>query len=63
MTASEIVAQVLISKTYLKPNEELKNLVFMGMGEPLHHYDETARAIRLLTHPAARGMSRRMRAM
>jgi 23S rRNA (adenine2503-C2)-methyltransferase len=59
LTASEIVAQVLISKTYLKPNEELKNLVFMGMGEPLHHYDETARAIRLLTHPAARGMSPR----
>lgn len=59
LTASEIVSQVLISKTYLTPNEELKNLVFMGMGEPLHHYDETARAIRLLTHPAARGMSPR----
>jgi 23S rRNA (adenine2503-C2)-methyltransferase len=59
LTASEIVSQVLISKQHLKPNEELKNLVFMGMGEPLHHYDETARAIRLLTHPAARGMSPR----
>ena len=59
LTASEVVAQVLIAKTYLKPNEELKNLVFMGMGEPLHHYEETARAIRLLTHPAARGMSPR----
>jgi 23S rRNA (adenine2503-C2)-methyltransferase len=59
LTASEIVSQVLISKRYLQPNEELKNLVFMGMGEPLHHYDETARAIRLLTHPAARGMSPR----
>lgn len=59
LTASEIVSQVLISKTYLTQNEELKNLVFMGMGEPLHHYDETARAIRLLTHQAARGMSPR----
>ncbi len=59
LTASEIVSQVLISKAYLTPNEELKNLVFMGMGEPLHHYDETARAIRLLTHPSARGMSPR----
>jgi 23S rRNA (adenine2503-C2)-methyltransferase len=59
LTASEIVAQVLISKQHLEPNEELKNLVFMGMGEPLHHYDETARAIRLLTHPTARGMSPR----
>jgi 23S rRNA (adenine2503-C2)-methyltransferase len=59
LTASEIVAQVLISKQQLDPHEELKNLVFMGMGEPLHHYDETARAIRLLTHPLARGMSPR----
>jgi 23S rRNA (adenine2503-C2)-methyltransferase len=59
LTASEIVSQVLISRTQLGPNEELKNLVFMGMGEPLHHYDETARAIRLLTHPVARGMSPR----
>jgi 23S rRNA (adenine2503-C2)-methyltransferase len=59
LTASEIVSQVLISKAHLEPHEELKNLVFMGMGEPLHHYDETARAIRLLTHPAARGMSPR----
>jgi 23S rRNA (adenine2503-C2)-methyltransferase len=59
LTASEIVSQVLLSKQQLTPNEELKNLVFMGMGEPLHHYDETARAIRLLTHPLARGMSPR----
>lgn len=59
LSASEVVSQVLISKQHLKPNEELKNLVFMGMGEPLHHYDETARAIRLLTHPLARGMSPR----
>lgn len=59
LTASEIVAQVLIARRYLHPHEELKNLVFMGMGEPLHHYDETARAIRLLTHPTARGMSPR----
>lgn len=59
LTASEIVSQVLIAKQHLTPNEELKNLVFMGMGEPLHHYDETARAIRLLTHPLARGMSPR----
>jgi 23S rRNA (adenine2503-C2)-methyltransferase len=59
LTASEIVSQVLLSKAQLGPNEELKNLVFMGMGEPLHHYEETARAIRLLTHPLARGMSPR----
>lgn len=49
--AAEVVYQVLRSRQYLEPDEDLRNLVFMGMGEPLHHYDETARALRLLTHP------------
>jgi 23S rRNA (adenine2503-C2)-methyltransferase len=47
--AAEIVSQVLEARRHLEENEQLTNLVFMGMGEPLHHYDETARAIRLLT--------------
>jgi 23S rRNA (adenine2503-C2)-methyltransferase len=59
LKASEIVSQVLIARQHLTASEELKNLVFMGMGEPLHHYEETVRAIRLLTHPVARGMSPR----
>ena len=59
LKAAEIVAQVLISKRYLEPNEELKNLVFMGMGEPLHHYDETARALRLLMNSEGLNMSPR----
>jgi 23S rRNA (adenine2503-C2)-methyltransferase len=41
---------VVLAKRYLEPNERLTNLVFMGMGEPLHHYDETSRALRVLTH-------------
>ncbi len=57
--ADEIVSQVIIARRFLDPNEDLTNLVFMGMGEPLHHYDETARALRLLTHPEGTGMSPR----
>jgi 23S rRNA (adenine2503-C2)-methyltransferase len=57
--AAEIVSQVAVARTHLDPNEDLKNLVFMGMGEPLHHYDETARALRLLMHPDGFGMSPR----
>ncbi len=49
--AEEIVAQVLLARQHLEKGERLRNLVFMGMGEPLHHYEETARAIRLITHP------------
>lgn len=57
--AAEVVYQVLLARRYLKPDEDLRNLVLMGMGEPLHHYEETARALRLLTAPEARGMSPR----
>ncbi len=59
LRASEIVSQVYLAKRYLRPDEQLSNLVFMGMGEPLHHYDQTARAVRLLTHPDGLGMSPR----
>lgn len=57
--AAEIISQVIISKRYLDPGEQLRNLVFMGMGEPLHHYEETARAIRLITHQDGLAMSSR----
>jgi 23S rRNA (adenine2503-C2)-methyltransferase len=57
--AEEIVAQVLLAREHLGRGERLRNLVFMGMGEPLHHYDETARAIRLLTHADGFAMSPR----
>lgn len=59
LQAHEIVAQVAIARRTLEPGEALQNLVFMGMGEPLHHYDETSRAIRLLTHSAGPAMSPR----
>lgn len=57
--AAEVVYQVIRAREYLAPDEDLRNLVFMGMGEPLHHYEETARALRLLTHPEGGGMSPR----
>lgn len=59
LTADEIVAQVLVAKRYLEPDEDLRNLVFMGMGEPLHHYGETARALRVLTHADGMDLSLR----
>ncbi len=57
--AHEIVAQVLHGRSLLQPGEELRNVVLMGMGEPLHNYAETARALRLLTHPEGIGLSTR----
>jgi 23S rRNA (adenine2503-C2)-methyltransferase len=57
--ADEIVAQVLIGRQHLTAGEQLRNVVFMGMGEPLHNYEATARALRLLTHPDGIGLSSR----
>jgi 23S rRNA (adenine2503-C2)-methyltransferase len=57
--ADEIVAQVLVGRARLSPGERLRNVVFMGMGEPLHNYDATACALRLLSHPEGIALSSR----
>jgi 23S rRNA (adenine2503-C2)-methyltransferase len=55
----EIVAQVLLGRALLDDGEALRNVVYMGMGEPLHNYEATARSLRLLTHPEGIGLSTR----
>ncbi len=63
MDAGEIIAQVLLGRSMLDSDgaesEQLRNVVLMGMGEPLHNYANTARALRLLTHPDGIGLSSR----
>ena len=59
MRPDEIVAQVVLGKSLLDDDEELRNVVVMGMGEPLHNYDATVRALRLLSHPDGVGLSTR----
>src|SRR5690606_30155910 len=51
LRAAEIVAQVLLGRTLLEGVERIRNVVLMGMGEPLHNYENVARALVLLTHP------------
>lgn len=48
LTAGEIVGQVLAVRGALGPTEPL-NLVFMGMGEPLHNLDAVKSALEILT--------------
>lgn len=59
MTSEEIVAQVIIGKSRLDETEQLSGVVLMGMGEPLHNYENTARALKLLTHQDGIGLSNR----
>lgn len=57
--ADEIVAQVIAGRARLDEGERLRNVVYMGMGEPLHNYEATARSLRLLTHPEGIALSAR----
>ena len=62
LTAGEIVAQVLTiarelsAHPWVTPDgqtvDRVTNLVFMGMGEPLHNYTNTFKAITILNMPA-----------
>ncbi len=59
LSAAEIVAQVIAGRGALDEGEALRNVVFMGMGEPLHNYDAVARALVLLSHPEGIDLSTR----
>jgi 23S rRNA (adenine2503-C2)-methyltransferase len=55
--AGEIVAQVY--RATALAGRRPTNLVFMGMGEPLHNFDNVSRALALLEHPWGAGFSPR----
>ena len=48
LTAGEIVGQVRVLADALSLRDKPFNIVLMGMGEPLHNYDETVKALRIL---------------
>lgn len=59
LTQGEIADQVvainrLCEQTYGK---RVTNIVYMGMGEPLHNYDHVMRSVDILTHPKSIGLS------
>jgi 23S rRNA (adenine2503-C2)-methyltransferase len=49
LTAGEIVGQVRVLARALGFIGRTFNIVLMGMGEPLHNYDETMKALRIMT--------------
>ncbi len=59
MSDAEIIAQVLLGRRELGPDQRIRNVVFMGMGEPLHNYDAVARSLVLLTHADGLDLSKR----
>jgi 23S rRNA (adenine2503-C2)-methyltransferase len=52
LTSGEIVAQVHAANAHAQQRgAKITHLVFMGMGEPLHHYPATRDALRVLLDP------------
>lgn len=50
LTAGEIVGQVLfVVRTLATEGRSLRNIVLMGMGEPLHNYDNVMQALDIIT--------------
>ena len=48
LTAGEIAGQVRVLANALDLRDKPFNIVLMGMGEPLHNYDNTMKALRML---------------
>ena len=48
LTAGEIAGQIRVLGTTLGLLDRTFNIVLMGMGEPLHNYDETMKSLRIL---------------
>jgi 23S rRNA (adenine2503-C2)-methyltransferase len=51
--ADEIVMQVMVARAEAPPVTPVRNVVFMGMGEPMDNLDAVLRAVRVLTQPPA----------
>src|SRR5678816_738932 len=62
LDAGEIVDQVYRARALLadaEPDRRITNLVYMGMGEPLHNYDQVMQSLRILTADLGIGLSQR----
>ncbi len=61
LSVGEIVEQIVHTRRAFDPEEHgrLTNIVMMGMGEPLHNYDNLIKALRLMIHDKGLGLSNR----
>lgn len=57
LSTAEMVAEVMSARKIL--GEYPRNIVLMGMGEPLHNYEEVARFVRIATDPQGMAFSPR----
>lgn len=62
LTVSEILGQIYLANDILGQHEsgqEIRNIVFMGMGEPFNNFDAVLKSCRILCHPMGMNLSPR----
>jgi 23S rRNA (adenine2503-C2)-methyltransferase len=59
LTTSEIVGQVLAAKRLPEYGDNIRNIVFMGMGEPLDNLDNVLPAVKIIVDPEKIAFSHR----
>lgn len=59
LAVSEIVGQVIGARELLRPGENLTNIVFMGMGEPLLNRENVVKSLKIITDPELLGVAHR----
>jgi len=59
LRTSEITSQITILQRALPEGPQIRNIVLMGMGEPLDNYDAVLKAIRIITSDYGLGFSNR----
>ncbi len=57
LTAGEIVSQLMTAQ--LELGKEIRNIVFMGMGEPFDNFDNVIKAIDIISHPWAMDLNKK----
>ncbi|MFN0063427.1 MAG: 23S rRNA (adenine(2503)-C(2))-methyltransferase RlmN [Myxococcaceae bacterium] len=57
LMAGEIVAQVMLARRHAPTDAPLRNVVFMGMGEPMDNLDEVLPAIEIMTDLPGLGLA------
>ena len=59
LTSNEIIGQLWIANFYQQPSQQISNVVFMGMGEPLLNVIPVLSSISIMQHQNAYGLSKR----
>ena len=59
LSPAEIIGQLWIANFYKQPSQQISNVVFMGMGEPLLNIDPVMSSISIMQHQNAYGLSKR----